>query len=62
MNTILNSCQDLQKKQVTMQDTQLEKLYAFKELLLVQKEALANSKFISFFCYLCYALLTPTLY
>lgn len=44
MNTILHSCHDLQKKQVVMQDTQLDKLNAFKELLLAQKEQLANSE------------------
>lgn len=44
MNAILNSCHDLQKKQVVMQDTQLDKLNAFKELLLAQKEQFANSE------------------
>lgn len=44
MNTILNTCLDLQKKQVVMQDTQLEKLTAFKEMLQAQKEALSQSK------------------
>lgn len=44
MNTILNTCLDLQKKQVVMQDTQLEKLAAFKEMLQAQKELLSKSK------------------
>jgi predicted component of type VI protein secretion system len=48
MNTILNSCHDLQKKQVVMQDTQLDKLLAFKELLQAQKASLSNSKFFLF--------------
>lgn len=46
MNTILNTCLDLQKKQAVMQDTQLEKLLAFKETLQAQKEALSQSKLL----------------
>ncbi|KAG2201945.1 hypothetical protein INT47_000484 [Mucor saturninus] len=43
MNTILNTCLDLQKKQAMMQDTQLEKLFAFKAMLQAQKEALSQN-------------------
>lgn len=45
MNSILNSCHDLQKKQVVMQETQLNKLCEFKALLESHKNSLLNSKF-----------------
>ncbi|GAA5813128.1 hypothetical protein MFLAVUS_006597 [Mucor flavus] len=42
MNTILNTCLELKKKQVVMQDLQLDKLNDFKELLEKHKALLAN--------------------
>lgn len=49
MNTILNTCLELKKKQVVMQDSQLDKLNDFRELLEKHKALLANSKLTSFF-------------
>lgn len=49
MNSILNSCHDLQKKQIVMQDSQLEKLNQFKELLQTHKDLLSSSKSCLFF-------------
>lgn len=45
MNSILNTCHDLQKKQVAMQDVQLDKLGEFKALLESHRRALSESKF-----------------
>ncbi|KAI8048038.1 CTLH/CRA C-terminal to lish motif domain-containing protein [Gilbertella persicaria] len=40
MNTILNSCQDMQKKQINMQDTMLDRLASFRQLLDAKKKEL----------------------
>lgn len=42
MDTIQKSCQDMQKKQVVMQDTILDKLSSFKELLEQKRQSLTG--------------------
>jgi hypothetical protein len=51
MNTILTSCQDMQKKQIVMQDTVLDKLTSFKNLLQNTKASLAQGKIIIILVY-----------
>lgn len=42
MNTILTSCHDMQKKQIVMQETVLDKLASFKKVLETTKASLAQ--------------------
>ncbi|OBZ88222.1 LisH domain-containing protein C29A3.03c [Choanephora cucurbitarum] len=44
MNGILNSCQDMQKKQSAMQDTVLNKLASFRQILEAKKQEVSQGK------------------
>lgn len=47
MDTIQRSCQDMQKKQSVMQDTILDKLASFKDILEKKKQSLATGNICS---------------
>ena len=49
MNGILNSCQDMQKKQSAMQDTVLNKLASFRQVLEAKKQEVSQGKVAFFF-------------